>query len=679
MANVRKLWRICPPNILLRQHLSQELGISPITAQILINRGLADEAEAKAFLHGGAENLLDPFLLKDMQIAVTRIQQAIASAEKITIYGDYDVDGITASALMYKVLQRFGATVDYYIPERQTEGYGLNSSALEYLVKNGTKLLVTVDCGIGAVTEVSNYAPFFDIIITDHHQPPALLPSAFAIINPKQQGCDYPNKNLAGVGVAFKLCQALWQQYYPKAALLTEYVDLVALGTIADIVPLVGENRSIAKLGLAQLAASTNVGLQALLTVCGLNNRKISSGQVGFVLAPRLNAAGRIKRAAIGVELLTTQDETRARQLALILDGENQERQAIEKEILNAAEKMIVVKNLDSAKVLVLSGENWHPGVIGIVASRLVEKYFRPVIIISVHDGVGKGSCRSIPKFDMYDALSHCQNVLIQFGGHHQAAGLSILPDNIPALERGLTSYAAANLSEQDYHPVLNIDSVVAMQEINSALLEELACLEPHGMGNPGPVFMCQNLALASVRPIGNNGQHLKLRVKSRGKLGDVIGWNMGGYSSALSNTSRIDLAFLPEFHEWGGQKGIQLKAHDLRKTQQEQNSQEQFPGRMLVAQVYLILKKTILPATSANLSISQISNKLQTCFKVETSPASIYWGLQVLAELDLITLAGGESDIGISMKKCPEKKLDINTSPTFAAGRRQNCADQED
>ena len=565
MAKLGRLWRLAPVDARLRTVLSRTLGVSPIVAQILINRGIADEASARDFLYSGAERLSDPFVMKDMQRSVERITHYINNKQKITIYGDYDVDGITASALMVRVLTDLGAKVEYYIPERQSEGYGLNSAALEQLARTGTKLVVTVDCGISAVKEVAAMMDKLDIIITDHHQPPETLPLAYAILNPKQFGCPFVDKQLAGVGVAFKLCQALWQRYYPDTGLLQNYLDIVAMGTIADIVPLVGENRTLVKLGLRELQTTANVGLQALKDVCGITDQRIDTSKVGYVLAPRLNAAGRIHHGAAGVELLITADKEKALELALLLNQENTTRQLVEREILVAADERAMAINIESDKVLVISGEDWHPGVIGIVASRLVEKYYRPVVMITIKDGIGKGSCRSIPGFDMYDALKSASDLLIQFGGHRQAAGLSIDSANIEALRIHLTQYASKWLQEEDYIPKITIDSLIALDEVDTNLLEQMACLEPHGMSNPSPVFACSHVKLADIRSMGQDRRHIKLRVNRQNTTTNVIGWNMGVLSDTLRRDDYIDLAFIPEFNDWQGVRSVQLRAHDVK------------------------------------------------------------------------------------------------------------------
>lgn len=566
MPKIRKLWQIKPPNASLKQELSDSLGISDVIAQVLINRGIMDQDTAKEFLFGGVENLGDPYLLKDMDKAVSRIVEAISNKQKVIVYGDYDVDGITASALMVKVLKELGALIDYYIPERQCEGYGLNSAALNILIDSGTKLLITVDCGISAVEEISHIHNQLDIIITDHHQPPDILPSAYAIINPKQKDCQYSEKNLAGVGVAFKLCQGLWQHYYGSNSTFLEYLDIVAIGTVADIVSLTGENRILVKLGLSELANTKNIGLKELMEVCGIGPSRIDTGKIGFGIAPRLNAAGRISRADYGVELLITENIQRAKELATHLEGENSQRQSVEKNIQVAAEVVLSEIDLNTEKVLVLVGEEWHSGVIGIVASRLVDRYFRPVVMISIRDGIGKASCRSIPAFDIYKALEQCSDLLLQFGGHRQAAGFSILLENIDGLKVRLNHIAGKMLTQADYVPVLKIDSLVSLDEMSTNFLEQLACLEPYGMGNHSPIFVCKPLVLKEIRTMGQEARHLKLKVSQGRITNDVVAWQLGGLAEGLHNKENIEVAFFPEFNEWQGQRKIQLRAYDVRK-----------------------------------------------------------------------------------------------------------------
>ena len=567
MAKLGRQWRIAPVATALRTAISKKLSISPIVAQVLINRGVDDEVKAREFLYGGSERLHDPLLMKDMDRAMQRVLEAIDTRQRITVYGDYDVDGITACSLMVRVLRELNADIEYYVPERQSEGYGLHGAALESLIAAGTKLLITVDCGISAFKEVLALHDRLDIIITDHHQPPDVIPPAYAVINPRQSDCPYPNKQLAGVGVAYKLCQAIWRHYDRQDTDLHRYLDIVALGTIADMVSLIGENRVLVKLGLQQLQESGNPGLKALKDVCGIATQRINTGKVGFVLAPRLNAAGRVSHAAAAVELLITNDNHRAFKLASLLNQENIVRQEVERQITAAAEVRLASIDVGKEKVLVVDGNEWHPGVIGIVASRLVEKYYRPVVMITVRDGIGKGSCRSIPGFNMYEALKSASDLLLQFGGHHQAAGLSLDAANIGALHARMTQFAADHLTPEDYQPTIVIDSLVGLEEITAAFLEDMACLEPHGIGNPSPVFASRRVRPIDVRTMGHEGKHIRMKVAAQGAVNNVVGWDMGVLSDKIRCSDAVDVAFIPEFNEWQGTTTIQLKAHDIKKS----------------------------------------------------------------------------------------------------------------
>ena len=668
MPRLKRKWNLFPAKPPLASALSQQLNISEYIAQTLINRGITTEKTATEFLHAGAENFGDPYTLKGMQPAVDRIALAIERQEKITIYGDYDVDGITACAVLYKTLVRLNAAVDFYIPDRQNEGYGLNPIALHNLITAGTKLIITVDCGISAIKEIAAVKNALDIIVTDHHQPPPELPAALTIINPKQPACSYQEKNLAGVGVAFKLCQGLWRHYHPADHQFFDYLDIVAIGTVADIVPLTGENRILVKLGLQQLQTTDNVGIKALLEICGLKEKVIDSGSIGFVIAPRLNAVGRVSQATAGVELLITDDFMQALALANLLDEENLARQAIEKQILEKAEEQLTTIDVSAAKVLVLAGENWHSGVIGIVASRLVDKYFKPVIMISIHEGIGKGSCRSIPAFDMYAALTHCADLLTQFGGHRQAAGLSISLENIELLRERLQALAATTLSAADYVPVLNIDALLPLEEVNDAFIEQLACLEPYGFGNPSPVFACHNVEIKEKRLIGQQSRHLKLKL-NHAAVKDVIAWNMGELSSTLTCGQTIDLVFLPKYNEWQGQKNIQLTAHDMR---QSPDSQLQTalntiaPDRTCVAQVYLMLKE-FHKLKQHTLSWQTLAKKIASTYHSALPEHVLTMAVTVLTELHLLTLISPEQGLfTFQLLPSPPKKLELTNSPAF-------------
>ena len=558
-----KRWEIAAPPENLVNELSESLHISKLLATILINRNLTTEQLATAFLQADQQVFGDPLAMKGMTIALERLVQAINGNEKITIYGDYDVDGITATVVMMKVLTDLDANVTFYIPERQSEGYGIHSEALQKIVDDGTKLLITVDCGISAVQEVTDFKEKIDIIITDHHSVSSVVPPALAILNPKQVDCNYPEKNLAGVGVAYKLCQAIWQKLRHQQ--LNNYLEIVALGTIADIVALTGENRLIVKRGLSFMATTENVGLRALINVCGLAEKLINSGHVGFMLAPRLNAAGRLEHAAAAVELLITNDKKQAEELAQHLNRENLERQTIEKDILVKAEANLHKMNKITDRALVVAGHDWNSGVIGIVASRLVEAYYRPTVVISIKDGIGKGSCRSIAGFHMFEALQQCADLLVAFGGHAQAAGLTILPENISLFEQRLIKIASATLTEEDYTPVLQLDGKLSLPEITFDLIAELEKLEPYGMGNPRPIFACQRVSMTTAKAIGADGAHLRFAVEQNMKTLDGVAWNLGNEASELLTAKQVDIAFQPEINEWKGHCKLQLKAQSIR------------------------------------------------------------------------------------------------------------------
>lgn len=667
-----KVWRLAPIDTELSRSLSAKLGVEEPIAQLLINRGIKDEYEARNFLNGSLENLHDPFQMMDMGLAVDRISSAINSKEKVTIYGDYDVDGITSTALIYLVLKQLGAAVDYYVPERQSEGYGLNSAAISNLYHSGTRLLITVDCGISAVNEISEFCGTLDIIVSDHHQPPDTLPEAYALLNPKRPDCRYPDKQLAGVGVAFKLCQALGHKFGRPAQTVFKYLDLVAIGTIADIVPLTGENRLLVKEGLKQAAVTDNVGLKALFGVCGLNpGHVVEEGKIGYMVAPRLNAAGRISNAATAIELLITDDEAAAQELAQQLDQENIQRQVMEKEILAAAEELLSGTDIEQEHVLVLSGQEWHSGVIGIVASRLVEKYYRPVIIISESEGIGKGSCRSIPGFDMYEALSECSDILIRYGGHRMAAGLSIQCAKIPELRQRLHLFARQKLKDEDYMPVIDIDATVALDEIQASFLEQLACLSPYGMGNPRPTFVSRKASLESIYKIGQAGRHLKLTVRQGSSIKNVISWEMGRLADELPVKSWVDLVFIPEFNEWQGKKTIQLRAHDIKATDPVRSGKNRNAAveRVIVGQVYLILKKAAKKEPFVALTDTDISELVNEKYKTVLSAQGVSTAVKVLSELSLIKQMTCHHTRKISLLPPPAEKLNIEDSTTFREG----------
>ena len=529
---------------------------------ILNKRGIRGKEAIRQFLKGQLLELHDPYLLTGMKTAVERIIQAQQVGERVIIYGDYDVDGITATTLLYLYCQEeLGIEMGYYLPDRLTEGYGLNLAAIKAIVQADYHLLITVDCGITAAREVA-YAREnkLDVIITDHHQPGSELPEALAIINPH---CDhnYPFKGLAGVGVAFKLCQGLEKSINGNviSPFLEERLDIVTLGTIADLVPLVGENRIMVKQGLELINNSKQPAIQALLQQTGLKDRAINAGQISFILAPPLNAAGRLKRPDTAIELLTTTNQSRAEELAAQLVRANQERQQLEELIYQDAVKMMDELELEQLKVIVLASEKWHQGIIGIVASRLVERYYRPVILIALREGRGKGSCRSIKNLNIYQALKQCAQHLIGFGGHACAAGLEIEEKKIEQFKAELNQILSGVLTAEDLIPSLELDAVLPVEQINEEVLTILEGLEPFGIGNPRPRFMLNDIVIEQGYPVGKGKQHLKFKL-SEGING--IGFGFGQEQLKLVQ-KRVDLAFNLEFNEWKGQREIQLKLED--------------------------------------------------------------------------------------------------------------------
>ncbi len=565
----KKRWRVREPELVLQKTLAASLNISTITSQLLINRGISDIQQAERFLSSTLSDIRSPLGMKGMKEGVERVLKALHNKEKIAIYGDYDVDGITSTSILLMFLKLAGANVSYYIPERIAEGYGLNADAISKLAERGVALLITVDCGISDHAELKLAKELgMDVIVTDHHEVPDYLPPAYAIINPKQSGCPFPFKNLAGVGVAFNFIIALraslrdegfWKE--KEVPNLKEYLDLVALGTIADVVPLVDENRIFVKYGLMELTASTKPGIIALKEVSGLNDVPINAGMVGYRLAPRINAAGRVGKGVDGVRLLTSESYDEAASIAKLLDDGNKERQGLEEVILREATGMVESGLISDRKSIVLASENWHPGVIGIVASRIAEKYYRPTVMIALKNGIGKGSARSIHSFMLYEGLKECSHLLNEFGGHDYAAGLSINEENIEKFREEFERVASGKLSDEDMLPEMDIDAAMDLNEVTEALINELDNLAPFGEANPEPLLCSTGLGIADCKVVGNN--HLKMRVKQGRTVRDAIGFGMGNLN--LSPGINLDTAFIPQINLWNGGKSIQLKLKDVR------------------------------------------------------------------------------------------------------------------
>lgn len=496
--------------------VSLKYRIPRIISAIILNRNI-DGEKISSYLKKSISDVINPELMLDMEKAADRILKAVDEKEKITVYGDYDVDGITATALMYQFLSEIGADVEYYIPDRKGEGYGINIMAVNKLARQGTKLMITVDCGITAIGEVE-FAKLqgMDIIITDHHTCKERIPeSAVAILNPKRPDCEYPFESLAGVGVAFKLILELAKKKDMSTKdVFARYIDLVTLGTIADVVPLLDENRIIVDKGIKSLQNPHRPGIKALFDVAGIAGKPVNVSTVAFAIAPRLNAAGRLGTATTAVELLLTKELEKARQTAVILDEENKERQKTEHTIFDEALEMIAKDpNFEKKKVIVLAHEGWHNGVIGIVASRLCDMYYKPCILISHSNGIGKGSGRSIKNFNLFDALTACDKYLTEFGGHAVAAGLNINISDLEDFEKAINKYADEILTDKDMIPSVEIDCPISEKSITLETAKMLSYLEPFGMGNERPVFALAKAQVVNFAPVGNDNKHLKLRI----------------------------------------------------------------------------------------------------------------------------------------------------------------------
>jgi single-stranded-DNA-specific exonuclease len=567
------LWERIACNAEACSTLAQELGISPAVARLLVIRGVDSPEVAQRFLHPSLDHLHDPYRLADMAAAVERILAAIARHERISVHGDYDCDGITSTVILRRALELFGATVVHFIPDRLKDGYGLQPETFDRLHADGVRLVISVDCGIRGLEAARRARELhIDLIVTDHHEPDTELPDAVAVINPKRRDCSYPDKNLAGVGVALKLVQALCRKH-DRDRMLPAFVKVAAIGTLADVVPLVGENRVIAKLGLDMLSQGPHkVGLRALLEVAGLAGKPIDSGHVAFQIAPRMNAAGRMASPDIAARLLLAADEAmgaEAQALARQLDGENVKRQEEEATILSSARKVVENDPVVGARsILVVAGEGWHRGVIGIVASKLVDAFHRPVIVISTDGDLAHGSCRSIRGFDVLAALEHSAAYLTRFGGHKQAAGLTMPSANVSAFRQTIAEHAESLLGPDDLRPRLRIDGGLSFRDINADFASEMALLAPFGMGNPRPLFEARGVEVVDG-PRRLKDRHLKMALKQNGRIFRAIAWRAVEREEFITqNRGALDLAFCLEHNKYQGNEYLELTVSDVRATQ---------------------------------------------------------------------------------------------------------------
>lgn len=654
---MQKRWSIEPDHSQEEVQLAAELKVSPIVAKLLINRGLGDPHKARQFLVADMESLLSPWDLKGMREAVACVTKTMEEGGSIVVYGDYDVDGITATSVVYRFLKRCGASVSYYIPERQSEGYGLNLEALEGLIAKGTDLVITVDCGISSYDIVEAVRDRLALVITDHHEAPALIPRAVAVVDHKQPNCPYPDKNLAGVGVAYKLCQAIWQER--TGEVYQADLDIVALGTVADVVPLVGENRILVKAGLSKMQLQPNRGMEALIDVAGLKDRKITAGHIGYTLAPRLNAAGRVAHATRAVELLTTPSQEEAYEIAEELQETNLERQALERDIHEMARQDVLKQGPDADYVVVVGGQDWHPGVIGIVASRLVEEFYKPTLVISIKDGIGKGSCRSIDNCNIYEALQSAEDLLIQFGGHQAAAGFSIKEDKIPALRERLAQYCKEHLAETDYLPIVDIDSQVAIDDIDVPLIEEIETLEPYGMANPTPVLALEEATISDLFLMGQQKKHAKVLLEREDSTIDAIAWNRPDLHASFFPGDRVKVAFTVQKNEWNGHVSPQLMIQDMALLEGRSLTLTKEGLRAMYTYVRNLLKGGSMPKFRLETELIRRRPEGQT---MPVAMAS----LEVFKELDLLVEETTEEGLESYRWQPAQGQLHLETSITF-------------
>lgn len=630
-------------------------GISPLVAGILLRRGIDTEDKLKHFCYDTPADLSDPFLVKGMQAAVDRIILALQKKETLVIYGDYDVDGITATSILYRFLKREGADVRFYIPARETEGYGLNLPAVQKLAEEGCKLLITVDNGIAAADIIAQAPETMDIIVTDHHLVPEKIPNAIAVLNPHQTDCRYPYKELAGCGVAYTVCRALALTLHNEA--YEEDMELVAMGTIADVVSLTGENRILVREGLRKMRHTQIPGLAALLRAAGIvkpgEDKPISVEDVSFGLAPRLNAAGRIAHARMGVDLLISYSREKAEHIARNLCEINVKRQAVEKGIYEEAVRRLHQLNAEKADVMVIDGHGWNPGVIGISASRILEQYNRPVLMITIKDGIGKGSCRSIPAFDIYQALKAQESLLIQLGGHKMAAGFSIREENIPEFRKAINDYAARVLSPEDFIPELELEEYLPLRELTPRFIHELEILEPCGCDNPRPLFASKNLHVNYTRHMGKDNKHFKCMFEQDNISRQGIFWNTG-VSSPCRNGDIVSAAYRAEIHEWYGEN-VQLICKDIIIRP------EPFLNRDKMVSFYLTVKRVM----DSEGPIEEIQHQVADRLKPSFSFQEVELMFRVFEEIHLLNRRQRGNETYYQYQPAV-KKLDLYTSSTY-------------
>lgn len=657
MSNLKK-WKVKQDYGAKTDELAKELGVSRLLARVLMNRGIDTKEKGELFLHPEKFRYCDPYLLPDMDKAAARIIRAVTAKEKIVVYGDYDADGITATSLLLTTLQELGADVDYYIPDRFTEGYGLNLSALEMLADKGTDLVVTVDCGVKSVDDIKAMQGRMEFVVTDHHLPGDELPEAVAVVDAHRSDSQYPCPELAGVGIAFKLCQVLWQEL-KNEPLGNRGIELVALGTVADAVPLTGENRRIVSQGMKAMEHTNIVGLKALSDVAGCTGKTIDTTSVGFYLAPRINAAGRLKSATLGVELLTCQDEAKAAMLAAELNSINDERRKLKMDMQLEAEEQLRKVDIDNTRVLVVVGENWHQGVLGLVASSIETTYYRPAIVIGISDGMGKGSCRSIPGFNLYEALENCQEVLEQFGGHEMAAGLTIRPENVPKFKELLEKEAKRQMEPEQFIPFYELDAEVSPLDITMKMAEELALVQPCGMKNESPLFGYRNVRGAYATLKGPENNHLQFSVVDENRRAvTAMAFHMGDQFKRI-DSERLDLVYEAKINEWNDLRQLQciVKSLDTPLSDEVPVQVE----RDFLKGLYLFLRECNDADKNVYDDAAWLSVRMRLAGKPATAEA-VALGLRIFSELGLVNIGAD----GLCSLVVGTGKMNLEDSPTY-------------
>lgn len=570
LSNNELQWIVAETDPILADELAAQAGVPRVIARLLINRGIRTVEQAKAFLNPSTSDLHDPFLLPDLEAGVKRLARAIESGEKICIHGDYDVDGITSAAVLVRTLRALKANVSHRLPHRHREGYGIKPVAVEEAVEQGVSLIVTCDCGITAceTIEFANERGI-DVIVTDHHEQGAELPRAVAVVNPKRHDANYPFPELAGVGVALKFAQALVRYFgYNESSFISKFIDLAALGTVADVVPLLGENRIIVKHGLEAIPRSRKVGLQTMLKSAGLIGKPLTTHSLGFILGPRINAVGRMDDASVALRLLLTNDEQEAWALSYEMENLNRERRAEQERIMAQALEQVNSKDLSSVRVLVLSAEGWNTGVIGVVAGKICDTYNRPTIMISRDEGsgIGSGSARSISSFSIIEGLRRCEDLLEGFGGHAQAAGLALRLDRLNAFEERINAICAEVIPEERLIPRIEADAELSPDEINDELADAIVAMEPFGEGNDEPLFITRGLKVIEKRKVGD-GSHLKLWLQggSRPSM-ECIAFGFGDKYTSLELGTLVDLCYHVRHNIFNGSRSIQLVGKAIRE-----------------------------------------------------------------------------------------------------------------